>query len=116
MSFDAETLERRLRAARIVPVVRVSGAAEAHGLCGRLLGARLDVIELTTTIAGWAEVAAALRRESPELGLGIGTITSAEQARVAIEAGADFCVSPRLVPDARAVLDAAGVPFVEGGF
>ena len=115
MSFDLETLERRLRAARIVPVVRVEDASQAHGLCARLLEARLDVIELTTTIADWPDVVAGLRRESAELGLGVGTITSAAHARTAIEAGADFCVSPRFAPDARAVLDAAGVPFVEGG-
>jgi 2-dehydro-3-deoxyphosphogluconate aldolase/(4S)-4-hydroxy-2-oxoglutarate aldolase len=115
MSFDLETLERRLRAARIVPVVRVDDGSQAHSLCGRLLDARLDVIELTTTIAGWPDVVAALRRDSAELGLGVGTIISAEQARQAVDAGADFCVSPRLAPDARAVLNAAGVPFVEGG-
>lgn len=113
MSLDVTGLEHRLRAARIVPVVRVDDAARARDLVSRLVEAQLNVIELTTTIVGWPEVVAAIR--SPALCLGIGTITSAEQAREAVEAGADFCVSPRLAPDARAVLDAAGVPFVEGG-
>jgi 2-dehydro-3-deoxyphosphogluconate aldolase/(4S)-4-hydroxy-2-oxoglutarate aldolase len=49
------------------------------------------------------------------VGIGVGTVTSAEQARQAIAAGADFCVSPQLAPAARAVLEAAEVPFVEGG-
>ena len=47
--------------------------------------------------------------------LRVGTITSTELAERAIASGADFCVSPRLVPGARAALDAAGIPFIEGG-
>ena len=42
----------------------------------------------------------------------VGTIASAEDARRAIEAGAHFCVSPRIVPGGRRVLDAAGVRYL----
>jgi 2-dehydro-3-deoxyphosphogluconate aldolase/(4S)-4-hydroxy-2-oxoglutarate aldolase len=115
MTLDISTLEQRLRAARIVPVVRVGDAAQAHELVTRLVDGGLDMIELTTTIPGWSQAVAAIRSQSATAGVGVGTITSAEQARQAVDAGADFCVSPRLVPDARAVLDAAGVPFIEGG-
>jgi 2-dehydro-3-deoxyphosphogluconate aldolase/(4S)-4-hydroxy-2-oxoglutarate aldolase len=108
-------IEQRLRRARVVPVLRVGDPAAARTLIDRLLGAELDVLELTTTIPGWPEVAAALRDESPEVCIGIGTVTSPEQARRAVAMGADFCVSPRLVPDARRVLDEACVPFIEGG-
>ena len=108
-------LESRLRHARVVPVIRVGEADQARELIDRLLAAGLDVVELTTTIPGWPEVASALRSAQPDLALGVGTITDAEQARQAVAAGADFCVSPRLVPDARPVLEGEGVPFIEGG-
>lgn len=108
-------LESRLRHARVVPVIRVGEAHQARELIDRLLAAGLDVVELTTTIPGWPEVASALRSAQPDLALGVGTITDAEQARQAVAAGADFCVSPRLVPDARPVLAGEGVPFIEGG-
>jgi 2-dehydro-3-deoxyphosphogluconate aldolase/(4S)-4-hydroxy-2-oxoglutarate aldolase len=108
-------LEARLRGARVVPVIRVGAADEARGLVDRLLAAGLDVVELTTTIPGWADIASALRSAQPDLALGVGTITDAEQARQAVAAGADFCVSPRLVPDARPVLAGEAVPFIEGG-
>ena len=113
----AQTLaiEQRLRRARIVPVLRAGDPDAARRLIDRLLDAELDVLELTTTIPGWPDVAAALRDERPGVCIGIGTVTSAERARHAVAVGADFCVSPRLVPDARPVLDAAGVPFIEGG-
>ena len=108
-------LERRLRQARIVPVIRVGDPAAAHSLVERLLDAGLDVLELTTTIPGWEDVARALRERRPEVCLGVGTIMSAEDAERAVGVGAHFGVSPRLVPAARRVLDGAGVPFVEGG-
>jgi 2-dehydro-3-deoxyphosphogluconate aldolase/(4S)-4-hydroxy-2-oxoglutarate aldolase len=113
--MNMSVLEDRLRGARIVPVIRVGDPDRADELLERLLQAGLDVVELTTTIPGWPAVASALRSAHPEVAVGIGTITDAEQAREAAAAGAGFCVSPRLVPEARSVLDAEGVPFVEGG-
>jgi 2-dehydro-3-deoxyphosphogluconate aldolase / (4S)-4-hydroxy-2-oxoglutarate aldolase len=114
-TLDIPQLERRLRGARIVPVVRVAEPETARRLVDRLLAAGLDVIELTTTIAGWEEVASTIRAEHLQVCLGIGTVSTARLARKAVDAGAHFCVSPRLVPGARAELEGSGVPFVEGG-
>jgi 2-dehydro-3-deoxyphosphogluconate aldolase/(4S)-4-hydroxy-2-oxoglutarate aldolase len=108
-------LEWRLRRARIVPVVRVAGAEDARRLVERLLLAGIDVIELTTTIAGWQEMASTIRAGHPEVCVGVGTVSTAQLAREAIDTGAHFCVSPRLVPAVRAELEAVGVPFLEGG-
>jgi 2-dehydro-3-deoxyphosphogluconate aldolase/(4S)-4-hydroxy-2-oxoglutarate aldolase len=110
-----DALEQRLRRARIVPVIRTSDPDGALRLVARLLDAGLDIIELTTTIPGWEDVAAAVRDESPSVALGIGTIHSSADARRAVQTGADFCVSPRLVPGACSVLQSAGIPLLEGG-
>jgi 2-dehydro-3-deoxyphosphogluconate aldolase/(4S)-4-hydroxy-2-oxoglutarate aldolase len=115
MTVDVNELERRLRAARLVPVVRVSDETEARQIVGRLLDAGLDTVEITTTIPGWDRVVGTLRNESDDLLVGVGTVTTADQARAAAQAGTHFCVSPRLVPEARAVLAEHGVPFIEGG-
>jgi len=114
-AVDVGQLERRLRSARIVPVVRVGDADAARELIERLLAAMLDVVEVTTTIPGWIGVVSALREGSADVCVGVGTVTSAVQARQAVEAGAHFCVSPKLAPSARNVLIAAEVPFIEGG-
>jgi 2-dehydro-3-deoxyphosphogluconate aldolase/(4S)-4-hydroxy-2-oxoglutarate aldolase len=115
MTVEIHELERRLRAARLVPVVRVSDETEADTIVERLLDAGLDTVEITTTIPGWERVVGTLREGSTDLLVGAGTVTTAEQARVAVAAGAHFCVSPRLAPDARRVLDDERVPFIEGG-
>jgi 2-dehydro-3-deoxyphosphogluconate aldolase/(4S)-4-hydroxy-2-oxoglutarate aldolase len=114
-STAVDALEARLRHARIVPVIRVGDPDAARDLVERLLEAGLDTVELTTTIRGWQEVVTALREHADELTIGVGTILSTDRARQAADAGADFCVSPCLMPSARAVLQAAGVPFIEGG-
>jgi len=68
-ALDVTELERRLREARIVPVVRVADAETAHSLVARLLTAGLNVIELTTTVAGWRDVVIALSRTIPSCAL-----------------------------------------------
>jgi 2-dehydro-3-deoxyphosphogluconate aldolase/(4S)-4-hydroxy-2-oxoglutarate aldolase len=110
-----EDLEARLRRARIVPVIRADTAPEAEEQVERLLAAGLEVIELTTTIPAWPSLAEAITSSYSEVALGIGTIGDPRQASQAAAVGADFCVSPRLVPDARLVLQESGIPFIEGG-
>jgi len=102
-----------IREARIVPVVRRPSAAEAIGLCERMLAAGSPVIELTATTPDWAEVLRQVRSAAPDVVIGLGTVTTAAVARQAIEAGAAFLVSPYPAAEVRAV---AGVPFIEGGY
>jgi 2-dehydro-3-deoxyphosphogluconate aldolase/(4S)-4-hydroxy-2-oxoglutarate aldolase len=115
MSDDPVTrLTAALRAARILPVVRTADAAGAVEVSGRLRDAGLPIIELTTTIEGWQEAAAAVVH-SGDVVVGVGTVTTADQARAAIDLGARFLVSPYGAPAVRAVAVEASVPFVEGG-
>jgi 2-dehydro-3-deoxyphosphogluconate aldolase/(4S)-4-hydroxy-2-oxoglutarate aldolase len=110
-----ETTFDRIRAARLVPVVRVADKSTAMPLVRRLLDAGLDVIEVTTTISGWDEVVRSIRVEHPRVCVGAGTVTDAQLARRAVDAGASFCVSPCLAPQAREALAVTGVPLIEGG-
>lgn len=105
-----------IRAARVVPVVRRPSAAEATELCRRLLVLGSPVIELTATTPDWPIVLDALRRDSPDTTVGVGTVTSPETARRAAREGASFLVSPYPAAEVRAVADDHGVPFIEGGF
>lgn len=51
----------------------------------------------------------------PDICFGAGPVTTPRLARQAVAAGARFCVSPCLVPDARAELSGTGTPLIEGG-
>jgi 2-dehydro-3-deoxyphosphogluconate aldolase / (4S)-4-hydroxy-2-oxoglutarate aldolase len=112
----AEGVAAAIGAARLLPVIRVASADAALGIADRLGEAGLTVVELTATTPGWARAVAALRERAPQLTVGAGTITSADDARAAVDAGAHFLVSPYPAAAVRPVTEAAGVPFLEGGF
>jgi 2-dehydro-3-deoxyphosphogluconate aldolase / (4S)-4-hydroxy-2-oxoglutarate aldolase len=114
-SVTAQTIFDRLRRVRLVPVIRVKETTMALGLVDRLLKAGLDVIEVTTTIGGWDTVIETIRNRHPNVCIGAGTVTTPEFASRAIDVGAQFCVSPYLVPDVRSALRESGIPLMEGG-
>ena len=110
----AETVYERIRRVRLVPVIRVQDSANALELVDRLLAADLDVIEVTTTIDGWDAVIQTIRQRDPEVCVGAGTVTTPAFAARALEVGAQFCVSPCLVPDVRSA-EGSEIPLMEGG-
>jgi len=86
-------LIERLRAARVVPVVRTSSARLAATAVGWLRDAGLRIFEITMTIPD----APALIREfssDPSLLVGAGTVPDAATAAACLDAGARFIVAP----------------------
>ena len=57
-----------------------------------------------------------MRRAHPAAVLGAGTVTTAADARLAMESGADFLVSPYPAEAVRFFADDTGTVFLEGGF
>jgi 2-dehydro-3-deoxyphosphogluconate aldolase / (4S)-4-hydroxy-2-oxoglutarate aldolase len=109
-------LVERLRASRLLPVLRCDSAEEAVEQAAALHEVGASVIELTATTPGWADALRALRRRLPQAFLGVGTIVTSADAAAAIAAAADFLVSPYPAPEARVTALAAGTPMIEGGF
>ena len=91
--MDVTGLIARLRAARVVPVVRTRSAAHAATAVGWLRDAGVRIFEITMTIPD----APALIRDlasDPELLVGAGTVADAAAAARCLEAGARFLVAP----------------------
>jgi 2-dehydro-3-deoxyphosphogluconate aldolase / (4S)-4-hydroxy-2-oxoglutarate aldolase len=109
-------IENAIAAARLLPVLRTPDAAGALRAAGTLIDAGLGVIELTATTPGWAGALADLRRAHPSVALGAGTVTTEEDARRAVDAGADFLVSPYPAEPVRAFAGRTATVFLEGGF
>src|SRR6476659_2919965 len=111
----AETVYERMRRVRLIPVIRVRDGRTALELVARLLAAELDVIAVTTTIDGWNTIIDTIRDKAPQVCVGAGTVTTPIFAARAVEVGAQFCVSPCLVPDVRTSLAASDIPLMAGG-
>jgi 2-dehydro-3-deoxyphosphogluconate aldolase/(4S)-4-hydroxy-2-oxoglutarate aldolase len=110
-----EEICSRIRAIGVVPVVRVSSARLALHAVEALIAGGISVVEITMTVpnplAAIGEVAV---RFAGSALVGAGTITSADQARAAIDAGAQFVVSPGFDAAIVDAAHAAGVPAIPG--
>lgn len=90
-------LVARLRAARVVPVVRTSSAALAERAVEWLRGAGMRVFEITMTVPDAPALIRSLSAET-DLLIGAGTVADAAMARACLEAGARFIVAPWIDP------------------
>jgi 2-dehydro-3-deoxyphosphogluconate aldolase/(4S)-4-hydroxy-2-oxoglutarate aldolase len=103
-----DSRERALATIRdvgIVPVVRAQNGDAAFAVAEALIGAGLAIAEITMTVPGAIEVIASIaKRFGDKVLVGAGTITDVESTKKAIDAGAQFIVTPCLVPD---VIEAA---------
>jgi 2-dehydro-3-deoxyphosphogluconate aldolase / (4S)-4-hydroxy-2-oxoglutarate aldolase len=103
-----------LTADRALAVVRAPRIDDPVALCRALADGGIRVVEFTFTTPGVEDVIAAAVAGGTDAVVGAGTVTDARSATAAIEAGAQFLVTPGLSEDAAAVAREAGVPFLLG--
>jgi 2-dehydro-3-deoxyphosphogluconate aldolase/(4S)-4-hydroxy-2-oxoglutarate aldolase len=105
----------RLREVGIIPVIRASSADAAVAVAEALLEAGLTVVEITLTVPDAIEAIGAVAKRFPgQVLVGAGTVTQPETARRAVEAGAEFIVTPCLVPEVIEAAHRAGVVVLPG--
>src|ERR1700761_7242492 len=81
----------------LVPVLRARSAKEGEALVEAMVAGGVTVMEVTTTVPGAIELIATLKKQyGDKVLLGSGTITTADQCKASIDAGAEFVVSPSL--------------------
>lgn len=98
----------------IVPVVVLDDVKDAVPLGHALVKGGLPAAEVTFRTAAAKESIAAMRKECPDLLVGAGTVLSKDQVDEALEAGAQFIVSPGLDPDVVSYCLEKNVPVTPG--
>ncbi|NUP73134.1 MAG: bifunctional 4-hydroxy-2-oxoglutarate aldolase/2-dehydro-3-deoxy-phosphogluconate aldolase [Sinomonas sp.] len=111
-----EELLALLAADRTLAVVRAGSIPDAAGLASALAQGGIRALELTFTTP---DVLTHVRRAADTASehgaaVGVGTVLTADQARAAIDAGAQFLVTPGIRPEVARVATAAGVPISLG--
>lgn len=92
---------------RALVVVRASRLDDPVALCVALGRGGIRVVELTYTTPGLTTLLAQVAAEAgEEVLVGAGTVTTADQARAALDAGARFLVTPGVPGDAAAIVAA----------
>lgn len=80
----------------IVPVVVLNNVEDVVPLADALLKGGIDFMEITFRTECAAECISVISREVPDMNVGAGTVLNVEQAKLAVESGTKFIVSPGL--------------------
>lgn len=116
MSGAATAALNAILRARVVPIIRTASPDWAAQVADVLAASGLEVIEVTFTVPDAAAVVRGLRGRFPNILIGAGTVTTGGLARTAVDAGAQFLLSPSLSPGMVEVARRAGVLAVPGAF
>lgn len=99
---------------KVVPVVVIKSIEDTVPTLKALCDGGFPVAEITFRTACAAEAIALGVKEFPEMHIGAGTVINGAQAKAAIEAGAQFIVSPGLSAEVAEICRAANVPYLPG--
>ena len=96
-------------------MIRADSADAATAVVEALVEAGLVVAEITMTVPGAIDAIASVRKRfGDNVVVGAGTVTDADSARRAVDAGAEFIVTPCLVPEVIDAARRAEVPVLPG--
>lgn len=98
----------------VVPVVVIEDPASAAPLARALVAGGIMIIEVTLRTPQALEAVAAIAAEVPEIALGVGSVLTPQQADLAVDAGAEFLVSPGAGPLLLRHLSEVPVPVLPG--
>ena len=103
-----------LRQLRVLPVIVLDDAAHAIPLADALSAGGMPIAEVTFRTAAAADGIRRIATERPDILVGAGTVLSTEQAQQALDAGAQFIVSPGLNPRVVEYCQGRDVPIYPG--
>ncbi|MDQ3784174.1 MAG: bifunctional 4-hydroxy-2-oxoglutarate aldolase/2-dehydro-3-deoxy-phosphogluconate aldolase [Actinomycetota bacterium] len=103
----------RLRDATVVAVLRMPSAALATEAIGAGVRGGFEAVEVTMNTPGATDAIAEVAG-SIEAMVGAGTITEPEQVKEAYDAGAEFIVTPVVVPEVVEAAHSLSVPVAMG--
>ncbi|WP_348788851.1 bifunctional 4-hydroxy-2-oxoglutarate aldolase/2-dehydro-3-deoxy-phosphogluconate aldolase [Leifsonia sp. NPDC080035] len=108
-------MSRGASARRIIAVLRADHAAAYRPVVRTLVECGVHEIELTlTTPDTLRHVRGLIEEFGQDASIGVGTVTDEELARRALDAGAQFLVTPGLVAGVPALASRLGVPTIMG--
>ena len=99
---------------RCVPVVVLKNIEDTVPTLSALCDYGIPTAEITFRTACAADAIKLGREKFPDMLIGAGTVINAAQARAAVDAGAQFIVSPGLGLDIARVCREADIPYIPG--
>ncbi|MUK61797.1 bifunctional 4-hydroxy-2-oxoglutarate aldolase/2-dehydro-3-deoxy-phosphogluconate aldolase [Aliivibrio fischeri] len=109
-----QTIEQQLKEIKVVPVIAIEDKNNAVPLAKVLIDNGLPCAEVTFRTEAAAESIRLMREAYPSLLIGAGTVLTTHQVDEAINAGADFIVSPGLNPITVTYCLEKNIPIIPG--
>lgn len=106
-------IETIMRTAPVIPVIVIEDVAHAVPMAQALVAGGLKVLEVTLRTPAGLE-AIKLMKDVPGAIVGAGTVLNTTDLDAALEAGAEFIVSPGLTQSLGKEAVASGIPFLPG--
>lgn len=98
----------------VIPVLTIDRADQAVPLARALLSGGLNVMEITLRTTAAIAAVRAIVQDVPDMVVGVGTVTKPLDVTHAVDAGADFLVSPGTPASLAQALADAPVPALPG--
>jgi 2-dehydro-3-deoxyphosphogluconate aldolase/(4S)-4-hydroxy-2-oxoglutarate aldolase len=115
--MDKPEILRRLVDPGIIAIIRADSSEQLVEAAEALLAGGVTAMEVTMTTPGALAVIADIsRRLGNRIVLGVGSVTDPETLRAAVDAGAEFIVTPVTKPEVIAAANALGKPIASGAF
>ena len=115
--MPSASIRSQLARVRVIPVLRLSTRLAAERAIDALVEAGFRTVEVTLTTPDAVALIAELRRRmGAQFLVGAGTVLDLETAQRCLQAGADYLVSPCLVPGMAGLARDAGKAALIGGF
>ena len=105
-----------LRRAPVIPVIVIERREDAVPLAQALVDGGLPVLEITLRTAAALQAIRDIAESVADAVVGVGTVTNASQLHQAVDAGAEFAVSPGLTDSLADASRALELPFLPGAF
>ena len=108
-------VDKKIMETGVVPVIKLENPErDARPLAEALCAGGVPAAEVTFRAAGAEEAIRRMKAARPDMLVGAGTVVSAYQVDLALEAGAQFIVSPGLDVDLVQYCQEKGVPVYPG--
>ncbi|QIZ76642.1 bifunctional 4-hydroxy-2-oxoglutarate aldolase/2-dehydro-3-deoxy-phosphogluconate aldolase [Ferrimonas lipolytica] len=99
---------------KVVPVMVINKLEDAVPLAKALVAGGISILEVTLRTDCAIEAIRAISKAVPEALIGAGTVLTPEQLDAAIEAGAQFAISPGTTPTLLQAAKQRSIPLVPG--
>lgn len=114
MHVTAQSMTDILSRVPVMPIIWIHEVDRAVALARALVAGGITVFEVLLRTPSALQAIAAMRREVPEATVGAGTLLCASDVQSALDAGAQFGVSPGLVPELAQAALRKNLPLLPG--